>query len=446
VSRHTSRYAAVALTAAIALTASACSSSSSGSAGSTSAGGSSTVASSSSAASAAGPAGSTSAGGPSTVASSSSAASAAGPASSTSAGGSSTVASSSSDASAAGLAAAKAQLAKYRPLVSSFTGPGPALTNASSLRGKTITYVAAFLAAAYFQAQVKLVTQAADVVGAKVSVCDAKGTPTGASTCIMQGVQSGSVGIITDSITYAYANNAYAAAAAAGVPVVAADITDSVPASLVGHVTTMDFHESVVAPLAADEIIADSSGTANVLLVQQDDVGANTVIQESMKKEFEVHCPKCKVTQVLYHQGALQQLPTLVSTALQRTPDTNYLFFNYDSPAGPLVFQGMQTVHATNIKVVSLGAGVDGLQNVASGKQLADVNSDIASGAWNAVDLLFRMITKSTIPSPDAYKLPIRVFDSTNIKALTLSLDAYSRGDWWTNGAYRTGYRKLWAS
>jgi ribose transport system substrate-binding protein len=359
---------------------------------------------------------------------------------------SSRVISAGSDASAAGVAAAKAQLAKYQPLVTSFKAPGPALSDPAALRGKTFTYVAAFLEAAYFQGQVQLIKQAAAVVGMKVSVCDAKGTPTGASSCIMQGVRDKSAGIITDSIPYDFASNAYAASAAANIPVVVADIAVPTPASLVGHAVTMAFPGDVVAELAADEIIDDSSGTANALLVTQDDGGPNVITQSAMNKEFAANCPACKITVVKYHETQLQQLPTLVSTAFLKDPTAKYLFFDYDSPAGPLVYQGMQTAHVANVKVVSLGAGLNGLQNISSGKQFADVNTDPASGAWNEADMLFRMITKTGVPSPDAYQLPIRAFDSSNVAGLPLTQAAYVNGEWFTNGAYQKDYERLWTS
>jgi ribose transport system substrate-binding protein len=352
----------------------------------------------------------------------------------------------SSTGSAAGVAAAEAQLTQYEGLVTSFRGPGPALSDPGALRGKTFTYVPFFLEAPYFQAEVQLLKQAAAVVGMKMTVCDAQATPTGATACIRQAAGAKSAGIITDSIPYNFAGNAYAAAAAANIPVVAGDIADPVPAELTGHAITMDMHENVVGELVADEIIANSSGTANPLLVDEDDEDENFVTDNAILHQFAADCPRCKITQVPYHDTSLQLIPTAVSTALLRDRSINYVFIHYDEPAGPLVFQGMQTAHATDAKVVSMGAFAYGLQNVASGKEIADVNSDPATGAWDEADALFRMITKSEIPPPSAYQLPIRVFDESNVAGLALTTTVYDSGAWYTNGAYRTVYRRLWTS
>jgi hypothetical protein len=56
------------------------------------------------------------------------------------------------------------------------------------------------------------------------------------------------------------------------------------------------------------------------------------------------------------------------------------------------------------------------------------------------------MITKSEIPPPSAYQLPIRVFDESNVAGLALTTTVYDSGAWYTNGAYRTVYRRLWTS
>lgn len=345
----------------------------------------------------------------------------------------------------AGVQAANAELAKYLELTTTFKAPGPALQNAASLKGKTITYVPFFLEAPYFQAEVTLLQRAASDVGMKVNVCNAEATPTGAASCINQAVAAKAAGIITDSIPYAFAKNAYAAAAKAAIPVVAADIADPVPSSFGSDVQTMDFHEDITGKLVADKIIADSAGHANVLLVVSHDVTENIVNQQAMQQEFAANCPGCKVTASIFSNSQLNDIPSAVSVALTQDPGIDYVVIQYDEPAGPLVLQGIEQVHATSrIKIVSQGAFLFGLQKIAAGQQLADVNSDPATGAWNEADLLFRMMTKSGVPSPNSYDLPIRLFDKSNVGSLTLTSTAYASGEWYTNGAYASVYRALW--
>jgi ribose transport system substrate-binding protein len=345
----------------------------------------------------------------------------------------------------AGVQAAKAELAKYLQLTTTFKAPGPTLKNAASLRGKTITYVPFFLEAPYFQAEVTLLQRAASVVGMKVNVCNAAATPTGAASCINQAVATKAGGIITDSIPYSFATNAYAAAAKAGIPVVASDIADPVPSSLGPDVQTMDFHEDVTGKLVADEIIADSGGHANVLLVVSHDVTEDVVNEKAMQQEFAANCPGCKVTPSIFSNNQLNDIASAVSVALTQNPDINYVVIQYDEPEGPLVLQGIVQVHATSrVKIVSQGSFLFGLQKIAAGQQLADVNSDPASGAWNEADLLFRMMTKSPIPSASSYDLPIRLFDKSNVGSLALTATAYASGQWYTNGGYASVYRSVW--
>jgi ribose transport system substrate-binding protein len=227
--------------------------------------------------------------------------------------------------------------------------------------------------------------------------------------------------------------------------VVAADIADQPPASYGADVQTMDFHENITGKLIADEIIADSAGNANVLLVVSHDVTENIVNATAMQDEFTANCPSCKVTTSIFSNSQLNDISSAVSVALTQNPAINYVVIQYDEPAGPLVLQGIAQVHATGrIKIVGQGAFLYGIQKVAAGQQLADVNSDPATGAWNEADLLFRLMTKTPVPSPSAYDLPIRVFDKANAGSLTLTSSAYASGQWYTNGTYASIYRSLW--
>jgi len=195
----------------------------------------------------------------------------------------------------------------------------------------------------------------------------------------------------------------------------------------------------------ADEIIADSGGHANVLLVVSHDVTEDVVNEKAMQQEFAANCPGCKVTPSIFSNNQLNDIASAVSVALTQNPDINYVVIQYDEPEGPLVLQGIVQVHATSrVKIVSQGSFLFGLQKIAAGQQLADVNSDPASGAWNEADLLFRMMTKSPIPSASSYDLPIRLFDKSNVGSLALTATAYASGQWYTNGGYASVYRSVW--
>lgn len=350
--------------------------------------------------------------------------------------------------SAAQVDRAKAEIDKHLEVFTAFDSPGAAIEGLDKFSGGTITYVPITLQATYFQAQYEQISEAAKNLGLKVQICDAKAQPTVAAQCLNQAIAGKSVGIITDSLPFAIAKNAYAAAVKAGIPIVAADVSDPIPEDWKGKVLTTDNGQADGARLMADAIIADSNGKADVLFANDIVDSTAKSVSDAVQDQFKKNCPGCDVTLVQWEPTAPQKIPTAVSVALNNNPDIRYVYVQYDQPAGPPAIQGMKlSRQADKLKLVGYGSDVSAMQRIKSGQQMADVASDPALIAWNNTDRLFRMITESAVPEASSYVEPRRVFNSTNIASVDgSSVDDFKSGAWFSDGAFRDTYLTLWGA
>lgn len=346
------------------------------------------------------------------------------------------------------VAYAKAAVDKHLPALSDFKAPGGAVPGLDKFRGQTISYIPITLKATYFQAQLEQITEAAKPLGIKVQVCDAQAQPTVATQCLNQAVAARSAGIITDSLPFALARNAYEAASKAGIPVVASDVSDPIPEAWADHVVTTDNGQDVGSRLMADAIIADSGGDANVLFVNTTSTSTTKESSDAVLDEFEKRCPGCKVTKAGWESTAVQKIPTTVSVALNSDPAIDYVYVSYDQPASPPAIQGIRlSGRADKVKLVGYGSDVSAMQRIAGGSQLADVAVDPALVAWNNTDRLLRLMSGADVPEASAYTIPRRIFNKSNIDSVDgSSVKEFKNGAWFTDGSFRDTYRKLWGA
>ncbi|MFF7335000.1 substrate-binding domain-containing protein [Streptomyces sp. NPDC008150] len=348
--------------------------------------------------------------------------------------------------SEAGVAYAKAAVDKHLPALSNVKVPGAAVSGLDKFRGRTITYVPITLKATYFQAQLEQITEAAKPLGIKVQVCDAQAQPTVATQCLNQAVSARSAGIITDSLPFDLARNAYGAAAKAGIPIVASDVSDPVPSAWADRVVTTDNGQDVGSRLMADAIIADSGGDAHVLFANTTSTSTTKESSDAVLDEFKKRCPGCEVTTADWETTAVQKIPTTVSVALNSHPAVDYVYVSYDQPAGLPAIQGIRlSGRADKVKLVGYGSDVTAMQRLARGSQLADTAVDPALVAWNNTDRMLRLMSGADVPQASEYTIPRRIFNKTNIDSVHgSSVREFKNGAWFTDGSFRDTYRKLW--
>ena len=348
---------------------------------------------------------------------------------------------SSSSGGSSSTAFAKAAVTKYTPMITNVTAPGPALSGLKGkLSGKTIWYVPTFLQAPIFTADATDLTQPFGLVGATVHVCNADSNPSTAASCINEAVKAHAAGIITDAMDDSFASSAYAAAFSAKIPVVATDNDDPQGFPKTSDVVTVDTGIKADAALAADYIIANSNGAANILYAA-DNSNDGVVEATATAQEF-AKCSSCKVTNVAFGDETVQNLSTAVPSALVKDPSINFIDGGYDAPSGIYALQGAKTVTGRHFLYITSTGQPPGLERVAQGTQAADPGQDPDLSMWNTADAMFRIILGKSPAS--AYNPGLRIFTHANVPSDVSSPSAYASGDWYSNGAFKAMYSKLW--
>lgn len=366
--------------------------------------------------------------------------------------GSSSSSSSSSAAAASGggtsssvssnVAYAKAQVAKYTPLMTQFTAPGPSLHGLKGmLSGKTVWYIPTFLQAPIFTANSVDLAQPLSLAGATVHVCNADSNPSTASACISEAVKANAAGIVIDAINYSFASSAISSAIAAKIPLVATDNNNPQGFPKSSDVTTVDIGNPLDSRLAVDWVIANSNGHADMLYAA-DNSNDGVIEAAATKSEFIAHCPGCKLTIVNFGDETVQNLATAVSSAMVKDPNISYVNGGYDAPSGIFALQGAKTVTGRKFTYITATGQPPGLQRVAAGQQAADPGMDTDLAMWNTADALFRIMLHQKPVA--AYTPGVRIFTMANVPSDTKSAAAYASGAWYTNAGFKPMYTKLW--
>jgi len=354
--------------------------------------------------------------------------------------GSATGSAAGSTAASGGTAQAMAAVTKYRAAPTS-SASIPALANVSQLKGKTVFYIPIALKVPFFQAAVQGLTEALGKVGMKLQTCDANANPSSTAACLDQVVQQHAAAVVTDSLPQAFAAQAFAKVAAAQIPIITVNDAGGTPTAGQAYVGASG--GTTGSKLAADWIIADSQGKADVLLLQiVDSPTSAAYVDQGAKPEFASACPACKVTVVKTTTSDLQNVPSLIGTSMTKDPGIGYVYSEFDTDVAPVV-QGLQTVSSgAHVKVVGTTGVLSSLQLIASGQhQVADVAFDGNEEGWQAADQAMRLALKQ--PARDGVDATVRIFDATNIKDLQLTAANAASGAFF-GGGYRQKYLAAW--
>ena len=210
---------------------------------------------------------------------------------------------------------------------------------------------------------------------------------------------------------------------------------------LISGYTTAPFNEA--ASLLADYAIAKGDGNTRILYITSDEVGPAVGQKNSFLAESKELCPGCTVDVV---NVPLTDWATKLSSETQSylvaNPDTEWVIPIYDSMA-PNVIAGInQANRATDVKVASFNGTPAILQLIQEGTPMAaDLGESVDWLGYSAMDCVFRVLATGTgLPGGDD-KMPLRIFDSSNVDDTgTPPKAGLGYGD-----AYIEGYQTLWA-
>jgi ribose transport system substrate-binding protein len=349
-----------------------------------------------------------------------------------------------------GVAAAKARVAELMKPTTSFPPPGPPLKNVRSLSGKTVWYVPITEKVEFFQAVTSGLRKALGKAGVKLRSCSGEANPSATASCVNQAVDARAGAIVLDAIPIAVAAQAFEAAKASNIPVLVTDQEPPPPgvpggvksgigdSKLAYTLSPLEFEKA-----AADWIIADSNGKANVLISELTDSPSTQIwIEKGAIGEFKSKCPGCKTYVSKINIASLQLAPSKTSSDLLRHQDVNYMLPEFDATVQPIQAGVQQAGFRNKVKAISVSGLLFALQQVKSdGFLKADVGIDYAYQGWAIADEVFRMMLGE---KPVVEKVPMRLFTKENVGSLKLTPQAEASGEWYGSSAFDQMFTKLW--
>lgn len=253
------------------------------------------------------------------------------------------------------------------------------------------------------------VAAAGKAVGWNVQIVDGKGDPSVWNASVVQAVTDKADGIVLAAINPALVQDGLARARAAHIPVIVEFLPRSVAPGADGYVTT---DHAAGGKTLADWIIADSDGKAKVLMLDEPEFPELVARGDAIRDELKTACPGCSIVDsAKFSIGTMaEQLPGLVTTALQSHSDISYVLAPFDS-SGTFAAQGIRDAQRTGIALVSGEGDPDGLNRVRTGVQAADLATVPAWAGWAAVDQLARLFQHKPVQD---YSLPQRLFTKSD--------------------------------
>lgn len=324
-----------------------------------------------------------------------------------------------------------------------FTAPGPDVKGVAGLKGETVYFVPATYQVPLFQALSGSLEAALGNAGIKLEVCDGKSNPANMASCIQQGIDADAGAIITGSIPEDFVPVAFEGARQAGVPVVNL-MTAPAGAGKPTEQAYLTPNYIALQALSAQSVIADSSGSANVLYVEITDTPATQIwAEQGALATYEKDCAKCEVTVIKANTGQFDKLPSLVTSALTKNPDIDYVQTEVDFAVQPTV-EGLQAANATSVKIASMDAVLATLQMMAGGQFIhSEMGFNADALAWYAADDALRMMTGQ--PANVEVDFPYqRMFTADNVEDLALKPEGEASGEWYGPTDYTDGFLELW--
>lgn len=322
-----------------------------------------------------------------------------------------------------------------------FQAPGPAITGTKNFSGKVVYYVAAAIGVPLFKQLADSLAVAFTSVGVQLRVCDAKGNPQDAASCLGQAVDAHAAAVIAGGFPDQYSPVAFKAVRDAGIPLLYTLVTPvkSTDPKRVGYISP-DLFE--LESLNANWVIADSDAKAHVLVVEAtDNPDLIAWVQQGALAKYKATCSGCAVQVVTTNVADLDKLPSLVTAALVADPSINYVQVAFDDRL-QATLQGIQA-SGSKVKVVSEDGTLSAMQSLATGNLLAaEVGYDTQSFSWYSADRVLRMMANQDAGD---YTLPIRrLFTKESAAKLSLTPAAEVSGEWYGTADYRSGLKALW--
>lgn len=144
--------------------------------------------------------------------------------------------------------------------------------------------------------------------------------------------------------------------------------------------------------LIANAIIADSGGTANVMMVNIPDFTVLAVERDSSQAAYDANCPDCTFTELALTLDQLLagEVPGAVVSALQADPEIDYVHFAFDGVAGGVSATLAEADLLEGRKLVGVDYNGAILQEIVDGTMQFWTTNPKEYSAWLMMDAMAR--------------------------------------------------------
>lgn len=350
----------------------------------------------------------------------------------------SSAAPSGSPSSSGGTASITAQLDAVKQaeqVQTAWTGP---TTGPKTTPGKHIVYLSGDQSNSLDKAYGDSIIAAAKSIGWTVTTIDGQGSPTGWLSGMNQaiGLHPDGIAIFADAASL---KEAIASANAAKIPVVGLHAAAQ-PGPSNGLFTNIQESPELIGKAEADLAIADSRGTARVIIVYHGEYQIAQIKADAMKKEMAT-CAGCKLLESSNFPAAesAQRTPQLMTSWVSKYGPNFYVLSVGDNDfdfAVPALNAG--GVPKAGVKLVGSDGTAAAYQRIREGNyQIATVPEPAELEAYQAVDELNRAMNGV---QPSGYIPPAYLVTKSNINA-----EGGDQGLFIPSNNYKQHYEAIWA-
>lgn len=355
----------------------------------------------------------------------------------------SSLASSSNATTSTGVAAAKAAVAKAMK-TPTWAGPTTKVDIAKA-KGKKVYFINLTEGIPALHEWSVVLAAQLKAAGVASNDCDAKGTPSGITTCLTQALAAKPAAIVALALDTTFIANYIAKAKAAGIPFITGQTgSPGLPTTPSGRVAEVTFDYGQVGRILGAWLAADSNCSSSPQVItttssRQPSLAEVAGIQAAIKQ----YCPSLKqrsVQNVLIPDWATK-LPTTTRSDLLADPSLKYMLPLYDGMTiymNPAIKQAQAT---SRVRMGSFNATPVVMQTEVAKKSplIADVGGP---NQWYGValaDEVLRVITGGKVIANE--HVPLRLFTGANIGSINVKKD---ESTWYGKVNPICKYHALW--
>jgi ABC-type sugar transport system substrate-binding protein len=295
------------------------------------------------------------------------------------------------------------------------------------------------------QAPTEAAAEAAEALGWTVREYDGEGTGPAENKAMLNAISWGAEAIANMSIAPELVQQGLRAAKEAGVTVFSGDNGIESPnptikpeAGTLGYAFDVSVNWPALGEAAANWIIADSKGKANVVVFADNEFPGARAETKGLVAQLE-KCKTCTLQpiQTFTSSQVGTQLSTNTTAYVQNNPEVEYMWSAFDPAAVTQIQALRQAGLGDEIKLVSTIGDQQNLEFIKNEEtQVADAAYDNVYLGYASIDQFLRLLAKQPLFEPRGENVPFVVLDKTNVEEAGSS--------WVAPFDYKAKFESLW--